>query len=559
MKYEIGNLINEVDSRLLQIKNEKIIERIWEKDFTVWGSAPEEISNRLGWLDSPEVTRKSFNEILSFVNEIKAEGFTHALLLGMGGSSLAPEVFRFIFGVKEGYLDLSILDSTDPEAILEKAHNLDPEKTLYIVSTKSGGTVETISFMKYFYNYTISKVGKEKVAKHFIAITDPGSGLEKMARDLNFRKIFLNDPNIGGRFSALSLFGIVPAALVGVDIENILGSAEKEITNSQKSGDNFLQNDSATLGTIMGVLAGRGKDKITFIISPKISPFGAWAEQLIAESTGKIGKGILPVDLESLEAPEFYSTDRLFVYIKLKNDNTINDKAESLKSAGHPLIEIELETIYDLGREFFRWEFATAVAGHVLTIPPFDQPNVEQAKVIARQMMKEYQINGSLPVLTSSFQEGEVKIYGNVKTENISDALPMFLDKCKGGKNYVTIQAYLQPTKETTRMLQLLRTSIQKKYKVATTLGYGPRFLHSTGQLHKGDGGNGYFVQFIADNKADTPIPDNAGSDDSSITFGILKRAQLLGDRQALVDNKRKVITIDLGSQLKGLEKFLIR
>lgn len=559
MKFEIGNMKSEVDARLLKIKNEKIVDRIWQKDFTVWGSSPEEISNRLGWLDSTVVTRKSFDEIYSFVDEIKSEGFTHALLLGMGGSSLAPEVFRFIFGVKPGYLDLSILDSTDPETILEKAKNLDPAKTLYIVSTKSGGTVETISFMKYFFNFTRSKVGSEKAAKHFIAITDPGSGLEKMARDLNFRKIFLNDPNIGGRFSALSLFGIVPAALLGVDIDGILRSAEKEIANSQKTTDDFSQNNSAILGTIMGVLAGRGKDKITLVLSTRISSFGAWAEQLIAESTGKIGKGILPVDLESLEAPEFYSFDRLFVYIKLKNDNAIDDKVENLKSAGHSLIQIELDTIYDLGREFFRWEFATAVAGHVLGIPPFDQPNVEQAKVIARQMMKEYQTNGSLPALTSVIQEDGVKIYGDIKPANISDALPMFLDKCKGGINYVTIQAYLQPTNDTTKMLQLLRTSIQKKYKVATTLGYGPRFLHSTGQLHKGDGGNGYFIQFIADNKMDTPIPDNAGSEDSSITFGILKRAQSLGDRQALIDNKRKVITIELGSHIKNLEKFLIR
>lgn len=559
MKYEIGKLKNDVEARLLQIKDEKIVERIWQKDFTVWGSSLEEISNRLGWLDSPEVTRKSFDEIHKFVNEVKAEGFTNALLLGMGGSSLAPEVFRFIFGAKKGFLDLSILDSTDPGYVLEKAKNLDPEKTLYIVSTKSGGTVETISFMKYFYNHTVSKVGKEKAAKHFIAITDPGSGLEQMAKDLNFRKIFINDPNIGGRFSALSLFGIVPAALVGVDIEKILFNAEKEILNSKKSGNEIQQNSSVILGTIMSVLAGKGMDKITFIISPKFSSFGAWAEQLIAESTGKIGKGILPVDLESVEASQFYSNDRLFVYLKLKGDKTYENKIAQLKSAGHPMIEIQLDNIHKLGREFFRWEFATAVAGHVLNIPPFDQPNVEQAKVIARQMMKEYQSTGNLPQLSAVFQDGDVKIYGDVKPKNISDALPMFLADCKGGENYVTIQAYLQPTKETTSMLQLLRTSIQKKYKVATTLGYGPRFLHSTGQLHKGDGGNGFFIQFISDNKADASIPDNAGSSSSSITFGILKRAQLLGDRQALIDNNRKVITIDLGSQIKSsFEKFLI-
>lgn len=559
MKYEVLNLKKDIEEKLIQLQNENVIDRIWEKDYTVWGKSPEEISNRLGWLDSPQVTRKSYNEIIKFVNDIKSEGFTHALLLGMGGSSLAPEVFRFIFEVQNGYLDLSILDSTDPDYIQQKAAAFDPEKTLYIVSTKSGGTVETISFMKFFYNQTLAKVGKEKVSNHFIAITDPGSGLEKMAQELKFRKIFLNDPNIGGRFSALSLFGIVPAALIGLDIEKILAQAEEELINSKKSKDKIKENNSALLGTVMGVLANKAIDKITFIISPKFSSFGAWAEQLIAESTGKIGKGILPVVLESVEEPQYYSADRLFVYLKLKDDDTFDNKALRLKSAGHPMIEIQLDDIYELGREFFRWEFATAVAGYLMNIPPFDQPNVEQAKIIARQMMKEYQTNGSLPELTPAFQESEIKIYGDIKPENISDVLPKFLDKCKGGKNYVTIQAYLTPDKRTTELLQSLRTSIQKKYNVATTLGYGPRFLHSTGQLHKGDGGNGYFIQFIADNKMDVPIPDNAGSDNSSITFGILKRAQLLGDRQTLVDNNRKVITIDLSSQLKNLEKFLIK
>ncbi|MEO8232266.1 MAG: hypothetical protein ABI638_08280, partial [Ignavibacteriota bacterium] len=511
---------------------------------------PTEISNRLGWLDSVEVTSKSLNEINYFVDEVKKAGYTNALLMGMGGSSLAPEVFRLTFGVKEGYLDLSVIDSTHPEVVMDYAKKLNPAKTLYIVSTKSGGTVETISFMKFFYNYALHILGKEEVGKHFAAITDPGSGLQKIAEELNFRKIFLNDPNIGGRFSALTLFGIVPAALIGVDVEKILSIAKDETINCKKSGNDISENAAAITGTIIGTLGQKGIDKLTFIISPNISFFGAWVEQLIAESTGKIGKGILPVDLESIESPEFYSDDRLFVYLKLKNDSTNSDKVEKLKSAGFPILEFEIDNIYEFGKEFFCWEFATAIAGWLMKIQPFDQPNVEQAKVVARKMMSDYQQKGKLPELNAIVEEKGIKVYGDFKVKSVDEVLHTFLNDCKGGKNYVTIQAYLVSDKKTTEALQKLRTSIQKKYKVATTLGFGPRFLHSTGQLHKGDAGNGYFIQFVSDIKEDIPIPENPGEESTSITFGILIKAQVLGDRQALLDNKRKVITIDLGSDV---------
>ena len=551
-KYSIGKHQNSLNEVLKRLNDEKIVERIWNKDHTVWSNDPNEISNRLGWLDSVEVTGQSLNEIKNFVNDVRNAGFTHALLMGMGGSSLAPEVFRLTFGVKEGYLDLSVIDSTHPQVVMEKVKESNPETTLYIVSTKSGGTVETFSFMKFFYNYVSKILGREEAGKHFVAITDPGSGLQTVAQELNFRKIFLNDPNIGGRFSALSLFGIVPAALVGADIEKILLLAKHESANCRKSGNDISSNIASQIGLIIGGLGKKGIDKLTYIISPEFKFIGAWIEQLIAESTGKVGKGILPVDLESIETPEFYSSDRLFVYIKLKDDSSYDEKVGELKSAGYPLIELELEDKLELGKQFFMWEYATAVAGWVLQIQPYDQPNVEQAKIVARKMMAEYQEKGRLPEFNPVLEEKGIKVFGDVKPKSLDDTLNSFLKNCKSGTNYVAIQAYLNPTKEIIEDLQNLRTSIQKKYKVATTLGFGPRFLHSTGQLHKGDAGNGYFIQFVSSIEEDLPIPENAGEEKSSVTFGILIAAQALGDRQALIDNKRKVITIDLGNDVIG-------
>ena len=551
-KYSVGENSKLVDETIKKLNDENVIERIWKKDHTVWSNDPTEISNRLGWLESIDVTGKSVKEINQFVDEVRSAGFTHALLMGMGGSSLAPEVFRLTFGVKEGYLDLSVLDSTHPEVVMDYAKRFNPATTLYIVSTKSGGTVETFSFMKFFYNYVLHVLGKDEAGKHFVAITDPGSGLQKVAEELKFRKIFLNDPNIGGRFSALSLFGIVPAALVGVDVEKFLSLTKEEALNCKKSGKEISQNTAAVAGAIIGTLAKKGIDKLTYIISPEFKFIGAWIEQLIAESIGKIGKGILPVDLESIETPEYYSNDRLFVYIKLKDDSTYDSKIEKLKSAGFPILELELEHKLELGMQFFLWEFATAVTGWVMQIQPYDQPNVEQAKIVARKMMAEYQEKGKLPELIPAFEENDIKVFGEIKTKSVGKILESFLSDCKSGQSYVSIQAYLNPNKETTEALQNVRTLIQKKYKVATALGFGPRFLHSTGQLHKGDAGNGYFIQFTSGIEEDLPIPENPGEENTSITFGILIKAQALGDRQALIDNKRKVITIDLGSNVIG-------
>jgi glucose-6-phosphate isomerase len=539
--------LNETIAQTLsKLSEEKIVERIWNKDYTVWDENPDEISNRLGWLDSVEATSKAISEIKEFVQSVINEGFTQALLMGMGGSSLAPEVFRLTFGVKDAYLDLAVIDSTHPEVVKEFNDKLEFEKTLFIVSTKSGGTVETISLMKYFYNNTLKEIGKDNVGKHFIAITDPGSGLEKMAKDLTFRKVFLNDPNIGGRYSALSLFGMVPAALVGIDVNQFLTETKIMVEECK----NNANNSAAELGIILSVLANEKIDKVTFITSPEIKYFGAWVEQLVAESTGKNGKGILPVDFEEVLTPEFYSKDRLFVYMKMKNDSTCDLQINTLKDADFPIIEIELNDIYDLGKEYFRWEFATIIAGWALGIQPFDQPNVESAKVVARKMMGEYKEKGKLPELIPNFTEDGISVLGNIKSHNLKDSLNEFLQNVTVGKSYVAIHAYLKPEKETTNQLQSIRTAIQKKFKVATTVGYGPRFLHSTGQLHKGDAGNGLFIQIIGDPNKDLPIPDVPQSDESSITFGVLIRAQAMGDREALFSNNRNVLTLDLGTDL---------
>jgi len=541
--FSLGEFQTSVDSRLQLVKEKEILNRIWKHDHRVWKDDSKEISNRLGWLHSPENMVDAVDPIYAFVDEVRAAGYTHALLLGMGGSSLAPEVFRLTFGVKKGYLDLAVLDSTDPGAVKEKTGNLNPFKTLFIVSTKSGGTVETFSFMKYCYNKTLERVGADKVGDHFIAITDPGSGLESMAKELKFRKIFLNDPNIGGRYSALSYFGLVPAALIGMDITLILERAAAMAQNATDfHGPAQDDNTAAHLGVTLGEMALAGRDKVTLIISPPISYFGAWIEQLIAESTGKEGKGILPVSGETVTSPEIYGNDRLFVYLRLANDDTYDEKVNALKDDGRPVVQIDLRDRYDLCGEFFRWEVATVIAGMILEINPFDQPNVESAKVLARSMVSAYQKDGKLPEIKPMFHSGEIKAYSDFTADSITDIFKTFFSNADPGENeskgrsYVAIHAYINPGSKIEEALQDLRTKIQQKYRLAVTTGYGPRFLHSTGQLHKGDSGHGLFIQLVADTEEDLPIPDQTGDTTSSITFGVLKNAQSLGDRQALLD-----------------------
>ena len=410
--------------------------------------------------------------------------------------------------------------------------------------------------MKYFYRNVLEKLGTEEVGKHFIAITDPGSGLESMAQELNFRKIFLNNPNIGGRYSALSLFGLVPAALIGINTSNLIDRVVKMVAESQLTGENISNNTAAELGIILAELANNGVDKVTFILSDEIKHFGTWVEQLIAESTGKDGKGVLPVEGELFMEPEIYSRDRLFIYIRVKNDNELNNRVKDLIDKDFPVVEIILHDIYDLGSEFFRWEMATVIAGWRMNIQPFDQPNVESAKIIARKMVSVYQEKGELLKLKHTLEKENIKVYGLTTAKKMEDVLPDFLKLLKPGidnyfgRSYVSIQAFVNPDEHTIKAFEVLRTKIQNKYNVAVTVGYGPRFLHSTGQLHKGDAGKGLFIQIFSDKPEDAPIPDEAASESSSISFGVLIKAQSLGDRQALIDNKRNVIRFEISKNV---------
>ncbi len=531
-----------VDTALVEMEADEITTRIWARDYTVWKPEPAEIANRLGWLRIPEIMLNDIDRMENLAANLFSEGYTHARLLGMGGSSLAPEVFRETFGVGPKNLDLSVLDSTDPDSVQALTKGIDLSKTLFVVATKSGGTTETLSFFKYFYNQVKQAVGVDKAGDHFIAITDPGSKLESIAKSYNFRTTFLNDPNIGGRYAALSYFGLVPAALLGVDLEVLL---QRAMVAQRKCGisDNVLEgkNPASLLGAILGELAKTEnglpkKDKLTLVISPEISSFGDWVEQLIAESTGKEGMGILPVVGEPLGSPDVYGDDRYFVYLRLADDDTNDAAIQELLEAGFPVVRMDLDDKYDLGAQFFLWEMATVVAGYRLGINPFDQPNVESAKILAREMVNEYMDKGVLP-------SGEFAPMS-------ADTLDSFLDNSVSPGSYITLQAYLHPTSEVKSALRDLRLKLRNHYKVATTLGFGPRFLHSTGQMHKGDSGNGIFVQFTSSTSHDIPIPDEAGEDESAMGFGVLKASQALGDAQALLDAGRQLIRFDLGTAI---------
>ncbi len=556
---QLGKYQNQVSSALREMKNDRIVQRIWDHDFTVWKSDPTEISNRLGWLDIADRMQGAITRMNDLADALIKEGFQKAVLLGMGGSSLAPEVFRKTFGVKAGYLDLAILDSTDPGTIIDIENKLDLEKTLFIVSTKSGTTPETLSFFKYFYNRVVSRVGKDKAGDHFIAVTDPGSKLVGVASEFDFREVFLNDPNIGGRYSALSYFGLVPAALLGVDLPKLLNQAITAASNCDRAncpvdGDNL----GGQLGAILGELAKSGRDKITFVLSPEIESFGDWVEQLIAESTGKEGKGILPVVGEPLGGPSVYGNDRLFVHLRLEDDTRYDQATEELVNAGHPLVTIRLKDIYDLGQQFFLWEMATAIAGYRMGINPFDQPNVESAKILTRNMLSAYKEEGKLVEPDSFVRDYGIRGYGNFSSTSINAALQAFFLQAQPD-SYVAIQAYIQPTPQADELLKALRTVIRDNTRMATTLGYGPRFLHSTGQLHKGDAGKGLFLQLTAKMPDDLMIPDEAGKKGSDTSFSTLKTAQVLGDYQALVNVNRTVIRFDLGDNLIANIKRLIK
>ncbi|MBX2997870.1 MAG: bifunctional transaldolase/phosoglucose isomerase [Caldilineaceae bacterium] len=555
--YHLGDAQGMVEAALAEMDEEQIVTRIWAHSHTVWSDDPEEIINRLGWLRIAETMRKDKSCIEALGQDLHKEGYTHAVVLGMGGSSLAPEVFGKLF---HSSIKLSVLDSTHPDALLALAKDLDLARTIFLVSTKSGTTTETLSFFKYFYNLLLDQVGKEKVGDHFIAITDPGSKLVKLAKDYKFRAAYLNDPNIGGRYSALSYFGLIPACLVGVDLTRLLRRS-LEAMNNCGPHLSATQNPGATVGAILGEMAKAGRDKLTVIASPQTAPFADWLEQLLAESTGKIGKGIVPVVGEAVGSPDVYGSDRLFVYLRLSDEDSHRAAVDALIAAGQPVIETQLRDVYDLGSHFFLWEFATAVAGARMGIHPFDQPDVESAKVQARKMMTQYMDTGKLPEVEIALQEGELSVAGDVQAKSIAAALGEFLAEGDAG-DYISLQAYIQPSKAAEKALRTLQTQLRDHTRLATTLGFGPRFLHSTGQLHKGDRGNGLFIQFVDKPAAEAPIPDEAGKEHSSVPFSVLIDSQSLGDRQALLDAGRRVLRIDLGrqpvQQLKALTEAVI-
>ena len=544
-----------VNASLARMAENRIVHRIWAHDFTVWSQDPAEISNRLGWLHTVEIMQEVLPQIREFVDELREAGFTDALLLGMGGSSLAPQVFAKAFDHPKGYLNLNVLDTVDPASVLTDSEPLDPNGTLYAVATKSGSTVETISLMKYFYSQTIFELGKDEASKHFVAITDPASPLAETADQFHFRARFLNDPNIGGRYSALSYYGLVPAALSGVDVARLLEDAMGAVYACETTVAS-TENPGAWLGAVLGELAKAGRDKITLMSSRKITSFCEWVEQLIAESTGKDGKGLLPVVGEPVGSPEVYGNDRLFVYLRLEGEAEQDEAVSRLESAGQPVVRILLHDPYELGRQFFIWEMAVAVAGYLIGINPFDQPNVESAKALARRNLQDFKSKGALQVPTHDLFGGDILVYGKVQGTTVEQALVNFLNQVDAGA-YVAILAYLRQTPETDKALTVLRRKIRDRYKVATTVGYGPRYLHSTGQLHKGDAGRGLFLQITAQDARDLEIPDGVGESSSSMSFSVLKQAEAIGDQQALLSAGRRVIRMHLANVDRDLSKLI--
>jgi transaldolase / glucose-6-phosphate isomerase len=545
------NIKEKINARIKKWQSEKILERIWECDPTVWKQKKEddvELSNRLGWLNLPSKMEDEIDDLKQFTEEIRKD-FDTVVLLGMGGSSLAPEVFFKTFRKKKGFLSLIVLDSTHPEAVKNVRKEIDPVKTLFIVASKSGGTTETMSFFHFFFD-EVKKINTEP-GSQFIAITDAGSSLEKLAGERKFKKIFITPENVGGRYSALTYFGLLPAALIGVDIELLLTRA-REITIKCSKDSGEENSPGCFLGAALGELASDGKDKLTIFASKKIISFPAWIEQLVAESTGKEGKGILPVIEDEPANPELYGNDRAFVFIRLQEDDNKNlDRGiKKLEESGFPIIIIDLRDEYDLGKEFYRWEIATALAGSVLQINPFDQPNVQLAKSLANEAMSEYSSKGKLAEEKPAYSENGIEFYGNTDSEDLETAIKDFLAHARED-NYAALMAFLPPSPELDKGMEMIRNKILNKYKIAVTAGYGPRFLHSTGQLHKGDGNTGLFIQFTGDIKNELKIPEK------DYTFGILVTAQAQGDMKALRNRNRRGIRIHFKNAFEeGLKKI---
>jgi glucose-6-phosphate isomerase len=511
-----------VGQTLARVADDDIVARIWKRDHTVWKPDPKEITNRLGWLDIVDTMSDKVTMLTSFAAEIRDAGFRHVVLLGMGGSSLGAAVLGYTFGNHDSYPRLVVLDSTLPESIQAAVDSIDPRVTLFLLSSKSGTTTEPQILYAFFRNLLDKQLGREEACHHFVAITDEGTPLVKLAEQDSFRHIFLNPSDMGGRYSVLSYFGLVSAALIGMDVPLLLKRVQPMRRDCFADVPDY-RNAGAWLGICMGALALAGRDKLTLVTSPCVGAFGLWAEQLIAESTGKEGKGIIPVSNEPMMAPEHYSDDRLFVYLRVADDeNRPTDTAVSgLISSGQPAIVLQLRDTYDIGAEFFRWEFATAVAGSILGVQPFDQPDVQKSKEVTARLLEEFSALGHFP---------EPEAAGSLR-ELLSHA-------AKG--RYLAIMAYLNQTAETDRELGKLRRKVAEKYQIATTLGYGPRFLHSTGQLYKGGKNTGLFLQITVNHDEDLPVPGK------SYSFGRVADAQALGDFQALQAVGRMVVRTSL-------------
>ena len=530
------------------------MKRLWDRDASLWTGTDE--SNWLGWLDIVEEQSAQREHLQKFAKEVQTRGFEYILLLGMGGSSLCPEVLRMTFGHIPHFPVLHVLDSTDPAQVKAFEHQIDISKTLFIVSSKSGSTLEPNIFKQYFFERTKQTLGGHEAGGHFIAITDPGSKMQQVAEADKFLHVFFGRPSIGGRYSALSNFGMIPAAAIGLDTRKFLSRAAEMVRGCAPSAA-VQENPGAALGIILGAAANAGRDKVTIITSPGISDLGAWLEQLLAESTGKIGKGIIPVDRERLGSPDVYGNDRLFAYLRLENDaHTDQDaKLDALEKAGQPVVRITMPDIYDLGAEFFRWEIATAVAGAIIGINAFNQPDVEASKLATRSLTSEYEKTGSLPSEKPFFEDSGMKLFSDEK--NAAELAKLASDKSLAGylnahlsrikaADYFAVLGYVQMNAEHEKALQEIRHAVRDSKHVATCLGFGPRFLHSTGQAYKGGPNTGVFLQITCDDSVQLPVPGQ------KYTFGIVKAAQARGDFQVLAERGLRALRVHVAGDLKA-------
>ena len=510
------------------------MKRLWSRDATLWTGADE--ASWLGWLAVAGEQRVRASALGDLANEIRRAGFTHALVLGMGGASLCPEVLKSTFGRIAGYPELFVLDSTDPGQIHALEHRIDVARTLFIVSSKSGTTLEPSIFFSYFFDRVRRTIGAERAGNHFITITDPGSRMEQAANKHRFRRIIPGVPSIGGRYSALSDFGMAPAAIMGLDVARFLALAA-EMADRCGPAVRVADNPGALLGILLGVLAQRGRDKVTLVTSPGIGALGVWLEQLLAESTGKVGKGLIPVDGEPLGAPAVYGDDRHFVYVRLDSaaEPAQDEAMAALERAGQPVVRLRVPDPYHLGAEFFRWEVATAVAGAIIGVNPFDQPDVEASKVATRALTDHYEKAGTLPPDSPL----------GVSDPAFAATLKAHLESIKPG-DYAAFLAYVPMSETHEAELSAIRLAVRDRFRVATCVGFGPRYLHSTGQAYKGGPNSGVFVQITCDDADDLPVPGRRYS------FGVVKNAQALGDFQVLRERGRRALRVHLGTDVKN-------